>query len=109
MDNTLYIGDEERKLPTKWCICRQCKGDGKSSAYLGAYTHEEMEQQGEQFIEDYFGGRFDRICESCKGAGKVQEVDLSQLTTTDKAAWYKQCEADRLDRAIHAAEIRAGA
>lgn len=107
--NILYIGDDEIVLPTKWCICGQCKGHGKSSAYLGAYTADEMDQMDDQWQEDYFAGNFDRACDTCRGSGKVQKVDHEKLTAEQKTAWYKQCEDDRLERAIRLSEIRAGA
>lgn len=110
MLTVIYLEDgTEKKLPTKWCICGQCKGEGKSSAYLGAYTHEEMDQQGEEFIEDYFAGNYDRICERCNGAGKVQEVDFEIISPEDLALFERQSWELRQERAAHQAEIRAGA
>ncbi len=110
MITTIYLEDgTEKKLPTKWCICGQCRGEGKSSAYLGAYTMDEMDQQGQDFIDDYFSGNYDRICETCKGAGKVQEVDFEVMSPSDRKLWEEQVWEIRQERAAHLAEIRAGA
>lgn len=83
-------GESEMELPTKWCICGQCDGEGKSSAYLGAYTWDEMEDAGEEFIEDYFAGNFDRVCESCAGHGKIREVDFAKITPQQRQLWEAQ-------------------
>lgn len=106
----LYLEDgTEKELPVKWCICGQCEGHGKSSAYLGAYTQDEMDEAGEDFIEDYFAGNYDRTCESCNGSGKVQEPDYERMTTADAAAFRKQeWDAGESDR-IQAMEMRWGA
>lgn len=51
----------------KFIVCPECEGTGSSSAYLGAFTSEEMWEQGDEFVEDYIAGRYDRNCDECKG------------------------------------------
>jgi RecJ-like exonuclease len=70
------IDDEglEIELPTRWEICDMCRGEGKESAYLGAFTSEDFAEDYE-FFEDYMAGRYDRTCEACRGTGKVKVVD----------------------------------
>jgi len=106
----LYMPDgTEKELPLKWCICGQCDGEGKSSAYLGAYSWDEMEDLGEDFIEDYFAGNYDRVCETCNGAGKVLESDYDRMSKADAAAFRKQeWDAGEADR-IQAMERLCGA
>lgn len=67
----------ETPLPTKWVICETCKGEGKSTAYLGAFSAEEMLEEDLEFIEDYVSGFYDRCCDECGGTGKVREADLA--------------------------------
>lgn len=67
--------EEEMTLHTRWEICDDCRGEGKSSAYLGAYTSDEMHEAGPEFQEDYMNGFYDKPCSSCKGKGKVEVPD----------------------------------
>lgn len=60
---------------SKWRICPRCEGEGKSSAYLGAFTSDDMEELGQDFQEDYANGEYDKTCEQCGGSGKVQKAD----------------------------------
>lgn len=52
---------------SKYQVCPTCEGEGQSSAYLGAFTASEMEEQGPEFMEDYIAGRYDRPCDECQG------------------------------------------
>ena len=62
-------------LPTYWAICDSCRGEGRSSAYLGAFTPEQLAEEGPEFIEDYMSGFYDQDCDHCRGTGKVRIVD----------------------------------
>lgn len=75
---------EPVELPSKWAICHACSGHGASSAYLGAYTRDEMDQQGPDFLEDYMAGVYDRTCDDCDGSGKVQVPDFARMTAEQK-------------------------
>lgn len=56
----------------KWEICPACQGEGKSSAYLGAYSREDFAHEfSDEEQEQYFMGGYDRACERCEGSGKV--------------------------------------
>ena len=106
---TLFCDDgTETELPFRWEICGHCRGEGKSSAYLGAYTRDEMDEQGQEFFEDYMAGRYDRACDRCDGAGKVKRVDWLKLTREQRRAWNEQVRSDREMAAEEAAERRAG-
>ena len=104
---TLYTDDgEEQQLPYKWTICPDCNGHGKSSAYLGAFTAEDMRDDPD-FAEEYMAGGYDRHCETCNGSGKVAEVDLRQMTKAQRKA-YREQRADEAEvDAIQEAERRA--
>lgn len=102
-----YETEEYVDLPWKWEICSACNGHGKSSAYLGAFTHDEMYEDPD-FADDYFAGNYDRTCDCCEGGGKVMAVDFDRLTPEETEAFCQE-ERDRAeDRAIEAAERRMG-
>jgi RecJ-like exonuclease len=93
----------EHELPTKWKICPQCEGHGKSSLYLGAFTGEQMREDPE-FAEEYMAGRYDRTCETCKGSGKVEEVDRRRCNAKLLRAYDKQQDSITEMRAIERQE-----
>lgn len=106
---TLSCDDgSEIVLPFVWKICSACNGHGKSSAYLGAYTADEMAEAGPDFHDDYMRGDYDRTCETCDGDGKVKVVDIKKMPKAQVRAWQEQRRADREYRAEVRAEIRAG-
>jgi DnaJ-class molecular chaperone len=106
---TLYCDDgSEIELPTKWVICSACAGEGKSSAYLGAYTRDDMDEAGPEFMDDYMAGHYDRACDSCDGAGKVQVADRTRISKLNWREWEAQCRDDREIRGIERAERRMG-
>jgi hypothetical protein len=57
----------QRSDNSGFTVCPDCGGTGGSSAYLGDFTMDEMYEHGEDFVEDYFEGRYDRNCEACNG------------------------------------------
>lgn len=105
--------DTEVKLPTRWCICGTCRGNGKESAYLGAITSMDREPGGAwedpDDFEDYMRGGYDRTCQECQGSGKVLEVDTDLLSPSDLKEWERQCQDDRDYERLCAAERRMGA
>jgi len=72
-------------LPARWEICGECDGDGKSSAYLGDFSMDDLNEDPD-FAEEYFAGRYDRACPCCKGAGKVLVVDRERCMRTPALA-----------------------
>lgn len=105
MGRNLGYTDEDGEFhayPTKWEICPHCRGEGKSSAYLGAFTADQMRDDPD-FMEDYFAGNYDRTCEDCKGSGKVQEVDMDRMSKEDLDRLHADDKAD----AEYEAERRA--
>jgi len=83
-------------LPVVWEICWQCSGDGKSSAYLGAFTASEWYEQDEDFHHDYMSGAYDRTCDECNGRGSVQIVDEKKCPPALLEEYFadQQMEAD---------------
>lgn len=88
----------EHSFPARYEICSRCEGAGKSSAYLGAFSAERMEEEGPDFQHCYMRGEYDRPCEACDGTGKVLEPDVgprSSLEDREALALYEQLEEDR--------------
>jgi hypothetical protein len=74
---------EEIQLPASWHICSHCSGGGKSSAYLGSFTRESLNEDPD-FAEEYMNGGYDRPCEACSGSGKVLLIDEDRCITEDQ-------------------------
>ena len=85
-----------RHLPGNWEICGDCRGEGASCAYLGAFTREQMEEDPE-FFHDYMKGDYDRTCEFCGGSGKVWEVNEEALNDEQKAEYQEALDSDYSD------------
>ena len=96
--------EEVVEIPTVWAICDVCKGDGKSSAYLGVISEEDMDDT--EWMDDYMAGRFDRPCVACTG-GKVAIPDDGWLNRNpsirdryqddlvEKSRYDAECAAER--------------
>lgn len=61
-------------------VCPSCEGRGASSAYLGAFTSDDMHDMDDEFMEDYFSGSFDRTCTECKGKNVVPACKRSDCS-----------------------------
>jgi len=82
----------ERELPHRWEICSHCRGDGTSSAYLGAYTSDEWREMDDEWQEDYIAGRFDRPYPHCEN-GKVRVPDYKRMSKADARLLREQYRA----------------
>ncbi len=80
----------EHPVPHRWVICTTCQGEGVSSAYLGAFTHEQMQDEGPEFLEEYLSGGLDRACDTCNGRGSVKEPVPDKLPTALRVRYYQQ-------------------
>lgn len=91
-------------IPSKITICGQCSGEGKSSAYLGAFSGRRLQEarEDEEFWDDYMSGAYDRPCETCDGAGRVREPDEDRCSPEV----LKAIEEQDADDAMAAAEQR---
>lgn len=101
----LYLGDDEIPLPTKWEICGHCEGEGTSSAYLGVFTRDDMDEMDDEWKEDYCAGRFDRACEHCSG-GKVKVADWDRMPPEHQDAYRAQLEEEHQTRQTERMERR---
>lgn len=104
-----YFSDDDGEfvqVPYKWEICSHCRGDGGSSAYLGSFTWEELNEEGPEFISDYFSGVYDRECECCGGSGKVAAPDHDKMTEEQEKKYHEYMQAEIEYESERRAEMR---
>jgi hypothetical protein len=103
-------GDEEEiELPTHKEVCPTCQGEGKHSGHLGAFTRDEMDEQGPEFFEDYMRGFYDKTCEQCGGLRVVDVIDLERVDPETRAKYEKWADEEARYRQICEMERRMGA
>ena len=93
--------------PWKWAVCDYCRGNGTSSAYLGAFTQSEWYEQDVEFRENYMAGMYDRPCPECDGRTTVKVADTDRMTEEQLAEYESELRADAMYRAEVQAERRA--
>jgi hypothetical protein len=94
-------------IPAIYEVCPTCRGEGKSSAYLGTFTQDEMDDAGEHFMNDYFAGFYDKTCETCKGLRVVLVPDRENADPILLAEWDKR-ENDKYEmEQMHKMELEA--
>ena len=97
--------DLEVELPTCFGVCPRCKGEGKHvnpNIDGNGITSSEMEELGQDFIEDYLGGVYDVTCQECGGLRVVPVLDESRVSEADLKAYQDQEENAARDRAADA-------
>lgn len=110
---TTYDDDGEEMihyLPARMEVCDRCNGEGThvNPAIDGnGITSEEMRELGDEFLEDYLGGRYDVTCEECKGANVVPVLDESRCDPELLALYHKEQQEIWESRAEERAEARA--
>jgi len=92
-------------VPKRKVVCPQCRGEGSSSLYLGSYTQSEMDEQGQEFYEEYMTGAYDRTCDTCGGLRVIDEVNEDAMPAELRKEWEEwqrnawsyraECEAER--------------
>ena len=116
--NTVFIGDtdadeddfsnwEEISIPAIYVVCPSCQGEGNSSAYLGAFTQDEMDDAGEHFMNDYFAGFYDKTCEECKGLRVVLVPDRENSDPLLLEKWDVEEDEKYQDEQMHRIEMEA--
>ena len=102
-DDALNAHEETVEIPTVWAICDTCKGEGKSSAYMGVISEED--EQDDDWMTDYMNGRFDKPCNVCKGLGR--EAIPNEAWLDANPSIRDRYEQDLKDEAAYDAECRA--
>lgn len=97
---------EEIPLPTKKAVCWDCRGEGVRALHGLEVTDQCAEDP--DFAEDYFAGRYDTLCDGCKGAKVVDVVDEGQLTSQQLKDWHDAQDEEANYQAMCESERRAG-
>lgn len=100
--------DEEYEvvIPAIFEVCPACGGRGASSAYLGAFTREDMDEQGPEFMESYMNGAYDRRCDECDGERVIAVPDRRRGDPEDIKLYDDWVKSDYEDLAMYRAEMR---
>jgi hypothetical protein len=94
-------GDEhEIELPIRMEVCEDCRGHGTrvNPAIDGNGLSADDFAEDPDFAEDYWAGRYDITCETCKGLRVVPEVDREKADPEDLAL-FDACEEVRIENA----------
>ena len=88
-----FLYDEP--LPSKVVVCSRCDGKGASTAYLGAYTMDEMDEVGPEFFDDVRAGLYDRVCDRCDGLRVTAVINWDEVTKEQSAALEEEYHYDK--------------
>jgi hypothetical protein len=84
-------------FPAKFEVCDRCGGhghhmdprfDNDGQGYTSSEWQEECDADPE-FSDNYFGGRFDCVCEVCKGKNVVLVIDEARLDEDQELEYQK--------------------
>lgn len=108
--NDWHFDEVEHELPAVWEICSRCRGNGtivNPNIDGNGITSSEMEELGDEFMEDYMGGVYDVTCDNgCGGSGKVLEVAPTENLSPEQRVIASRYEKQRMEMARDAAEDR---
>ncbi|MFM0608664.1 hypothetical protein PQR05_29460 [Paraburkholderia sediminicola] len=88
----------------KWVICGHCNGNEKveNPAFSNGFTSSEWADMDQDGRDAYMRGDYDVRCEPCKGSGKVQVPDVSQMNFGEKREYVLELR----ERAAEARDLR---
>jgi hypothetical protein len=85
-------------LPSKNEVCSRCFGSGTHDSWDNGMTVDEMYEWGEDFVDDYFAGHYDTVCEECNGNNVVAVIDEERCTPEQIEAWNEYQQSVYEDR-----------
>ncbi len=100
-------------FPAKMEVCPECEGHGftlreglRGESYTASEFYEAFEEPEDR--EEYFryGGKYDQVCDCCKGKNVVPVVNEERLSEEQKKL-YAEYEKWEEDNARYDAESRA--
>jgi len=103
--------DEDREIPVRFEVCGTCEGKG-THVHPGVDSHGLTQSDFDEdpdFREDYFHGKYDVVCNECKGRRVVPVPDEERATAEDIKFVNDKIEADGRYEAECEAERRMGA
>ena len=114
---TMTAEDESEidvELPAKYEVCSRCNGEGKHDhpAFSNGFSSEDMDEDPD-FLESYFRGDYDVMCEECKGRTTVLCVDedacKAQGLEKEMETYFEMRREERAYKRERDAERRMGA
>lgn len=73
------LDENEIKYTHKWSICNACEGEGSElCSGLKGVDVTELLHEDVDFADEYFGGKFDVACSSCRGSGKFKIYEVEE-------------------------------
>ena len=97
METTITVFDEGEEIthtvPCEFVVCPRCHGEGKhvNPAIDGnGITQSEMDELGQDFLDDYMGGGYDVTCSECGGKRVGPEIDWSKVDPALVEAYERQ-------------------
>lgn len=81
------------ELVAHYEVCPTCGGHGSHSNHLGAFTQSDIDELGQEWLDDYARGYFDKTCETCQGNRVVPTV-TRELNSPELLAIYDKWEQD---------------
>ena len=78
--------------------CPLCGGKGKHSLAIDGQglSADDFDDWGDQEFEDYKSGAWDKVCEGCKGNGKVVRGSEAHRLALDQAKRYSMSDEQLL-------------
>ena len=114
-NNKPVMVDEQGVFPSKVVVCPSCDGSG-STLIPGmrghAYTSDQLDELGDEFVEAMMGGDYDTVCEECHGLRVSATPIISGLSAKDHerlTQHYDELDQEYASRREHEAELRMGA
>ena len=100
-----YTNDEDEEikvvLPGRFEVCDACSGRGTTTRHIepdgGGFTGEEWAEachDDPDFSENYFGGMYDRPCDTCQGLRVVLVPDEEHCKPEDLRRFHEEARAD---------------
>jgi hypothetical protein len=94
-NNMPVMVDEQGIFPSKVVVCPSCDGSG-STLIPGmrghAYTSDQLDELGDEFVEAMMGGDYDMVCDECHGLRVSATPIISGLSFKDHERLTQHCE-----------------
>lgn len=60
-----------------WMVCPDCSGRGCHTLHGHAYTRDELDELGPEFVEDMMAGVYDTSCDTCHGRTTIDKATFA--------------------------------
>ncbi len=110
---TVFLGDDEVEIPTKFEVCPRCEGRGSHvNPAIDGHGITAEEWNGPDWDEDsramYLSGGYDVACERCGGKRVIPVPHRERMSQEELKAWDDQAREIAALEAEEAWERRMG-